>query len=152
MTCYSVLLLWSHSGWAVTHRPTMESTVVCMSCWWEAEVMAWISVCERHNVSAAASHWGALWETNEFMGRTETYPGTAERTGGQTGGRSTDRPRSTKKNTKVNTHPHTHTHNKLHNTLGQEHHTTTHVTGTHKIPKRLCVVDLEPGRTELWAD
>lgn len=109
MTCYSVLVLWSHSGWAVTHRPTMESTVVCMSCWWEAEVMAWISVCERHNVSAAASHWGALWETNEFMGRTETYPGTAERTGGQTGGRSTDRPRSTQKNTKVNTHPHTHT-------------------------------------------
>ena len=66
-------------------------------------------------------------ETNEFMGRTDTYPGTAERTGGQTGGRSTDRPRSTqKKHSQIKTDPDTHTHKKLHNTLGQEHHTTTH--------------------------
>lgn len=80
----------------------------------------------------------ALWETNQCVGGTDTYPGTAERTGGQTGGRSADRPRSIT-HTKYDQYPETaaETTTSLHNNSNNNNNTQTHTT-VQKPETSLC--------------
>lgn len=103
----------------------------------------WISVCERNNIPAEGSQWGALWESNQCVERTDTYPGTAERTGGQTGGRSADRPRSAE-HKKSDQHTETCTiHWLTHCTTNYSTQQHIHTTSAYKIPKPLCVAVFE---------